>query len=58
MHRWRFGESKACDCGAEEQTIRHIVDDYPLWLFADDLTGLCAMSDEIVEYLSGLDMNL
>jgi hypothetical protein len=58
MHRWGFVESPACDCGAEEQTMRHIVDDCPLRLFADGLTGLCVMSDETVEYLSGLDLNL
>jgi hypothetical protein len=41
-----FVESSACDCGAE------------VLLFANGLTGLCAMSDETVEYLSGLDLNL
>jgi hypothetical protein len=58
MHRWGFVKSPACDCCAEEQTMRHIVDDCPLRLFADGLTKLCAMSDETVEYLSGLDLNL
>jgi hypothetical protein len=43
--------------GAEEQTMHKVVD-YPLRLFADGLTGLCAMSDETVKYLSGLDLNL
>jgi hypothetical protein len=37
MHRWRFVESPACDCGAEEQTMRHIVDDCPLhWVVCDE----------------------
>jgi hypothetical protein len=58
MHRWGFVESLACDCGAEEHTMHHVVDDCPLRLFADGLTGFCAMSDETVEYLSGLDLNL
>jgi hypothetical protein len=58
MHRLRFEESPACECGAEEHTMRHIVDNCPLRLFADGLTGLCVMSDEAVEYLSGLDLNL
>jgi hypothetical protein len=48
----------ACDYGAEEQTMRHIVEVCPLRLFADGLTGLCAMSDETVKYQSGLDLNL
>jgi hypothetical protein len=58
MHRWGFVESPACDCGAEEQGMRHIVDDCPLRLFADGMTGVGVMSDETMEYLSGLDLNL
>jgi hypothetical protein len=58
QEKWGFVESPACDCCAEEQTMRHIVDDCPLRLFADGLTKLCAMSDDSVEYLSGLDLNL
>jgi hypothetical protein len=57
MHRSGFVESPACDCGAEEQTMRYLVDDCPLRLFVDGLTGLCAMSDETVEYLSGLGLD-
>jgi hypothetical protein len=53
MHRRGFLVSLACDCGAEEQAMRHIVDDCPLWLFADGVIGLCAMSDETVESYSG-----
>jgi hypothetical protein len=33
MYRWGFVESPACDCGAEEHTMRPIVDDCPLQLF-------------------------
>jgi hypothetical protein len=40
-------ESPACGCGAEKQTIRNIVDDCPLRLFADGLTGLRAMCTKI-----------
>jgi hypothetical protein len=27
MHKWGFVESPACDCGADEQAMRHIVDE-------------------------------
>jgi hypothetical protein len=57
-HLIGFVESPSCGCGAEEQTMSHIVDDCPLWLFADGVTGLYAMSDETVEYLSNVDFNL
>jgi hypothetical protein len=57
MQRWGFVESSACDCGAKEQTMRHIVDDCPLRFFVDVLPGLCAISDETVEYL-WFDLNL
>jgi hypothetical protein len=43
LHRWGFVESPAFDCGAEEQTMHHIVEDCPLRLFADGLIGLFAM---------------
>jgi hypothetical protein len=43
MHRWGFMDSP----GAGKQTM-HIVDDCSLRLFADGLTGLCAMRDETV----------
>jgi hypothetical protein len=58
VHRWGFVESPACDCGAVEQTLRHIVDDCPLRFFAEGLTGSCAMSDVRAQYLSGSDLNL
>jgi hypothetical protein len=38
--------------------MRHIVDDCLLQLFAEGLTGLCAMSAETVENLSSLDLDL
>jgi hypothetical protein len=41
MHRWGFVESPACDCGAVEQTLRHIVDNCPLRFF-------CRRSDWVV----------
>jgi hypothetical protein len=40
MHSWGIMDSP----GAEKQT-KHIVVDFPLRLFADGLTGMCAMSD-------------
>jgi hypothetical protein len=50
MHRWGFVESPACDCGAEEQTMRHIVDcvvcderrdsGVPIWLGLESLTNV------------------
>jgi hypothetical protein len=44
--------------GVVEPLSNRAVVDCPLRLFADGLTGLCAMSDETVEYLSALDLNL
>jgi hypothetical protein len=46
MHKWGFMESPACDCAAEERTMRPIVDDCPLRLFADGLIGLVAMRQQ------------
>jgi hypothetical protein len=51
MHRWWLWYWRT-------NNASHRVHYCPLQLFADGLTGLCAMSDETVEYLSGLDFYL
>jgi hypothetical protein len=58
LYEQKLSRTEVVDCGAEEQTMLHIVDDCPLRLFADGLTGLCSMSNETVEILSHLDLNL
>jgi hypothetical protein len=40
IHRWSFGESPACDCGAEQQTMDHIENKCPLQLCPGGLLSL------------------
>jgi hypothetical protein len=55
MHIWGF----ACDCGAEQQTMDHIVNDnnVPYDFFSDGLLSLNEAKPDAVEYLSSLDLN-
>jgi hypothetical protein len=46
-----------CDCGAEEQTMNHIVNDCPIRSFPGELLALNDASPAAVEYLSTLDLN-
>jgi hypothetical protein len=47
-----------CDCGAEEQTMNHIVNDCPIRSFPGGLLALNDASPAAVEYLSNLDLNV
>jgi hypothetical protein len=57
MHKWGFGESPDCVCGAEQQTMDHIVNKCPLRLFPCGLLSLNEANPDAVEYLSRLDPN-
>ena len=58
MHRWGYGETPVCDCGADEQTMHHIVNDCPLRSFPGGLVALNEVTPVAVEYLSQLNLNL
>jgi hypothetical protein len=58
MHRWGFEESPTCDCGANQQTMVHIVNECPIRLFSGGLLSLNEVNPDAVEYFSSLDLNL
>jgi hypothetical protein len=58
VHRWGLTSSADCDCGANQQTMRHISDDCPLRRFPSGLVELHDAGQEAVEYLTNLDLNL
>ena len=57
---WKWGrrESPACDCGAEEQAIRHIVEECSLRRFSGALRDIHEAKEEAVDWLRGLDVRL
>lgn len=49
MHEWRIKVNPRCDCGAEAQTMHHIVSECENRMFIGTLKDLRAATDEAVE---------
>ena len=47
LHKWRMSSSAACECGAEEQTVEHVVL-CPIHRPPHELHGLAVLDDEIL----------
>jgi Reverse transcriptase (RNA-dependent DNA polymerase) len=58
MNRWGFADSENCDCGHEQQTMEHIINDCPLRAFDGGLEVLHDATPEAIQYLRILDLNL
>jgi len=48
LYKWGTASSAACECGAEEQTIDHVVQSIDLPM---DYIGLMMLDDETIEWL-------
>jgi len=46
-----MASSAACECGAEEQTVDHVVRQCPIHRPAHGLRGLTVLDDEKIEWL-------
>jgi len=46
-----MASSAACECGAEEQTVDHVVLQCPIHRLHHGLHGLTVLDDETVEWL-------
>jgi len=46
-----MASSAACECGAEEQTVDHVVPQFPIHLPPHGLHGLAVLDDETTEWL-------
>jgi hypothetical protein len=51
MHIWGFTDIPDCDCGADQQTMRHIVNECPLRSFSGGLAVLNEAGPDAVETL-------
>lgn len=59
LFKWKIVDSPACDCGATEQTIGHIILFCPLRFFDGDYSELHQLNTtRAVEYLNELDVSL
>ena len=51
LYKWGVASSAACDCGAEEQTVNHVVLQCPIHWPPHGLHGLTVLDDETTEWL-------
>ena len=45
MHKWGFAPAVSCDCGASEQTVDHVVSDFPMYHVPHGTDSLRALDD-------------
>ena len=53
MYKWGLAQSATCDCGAEEQTVDHVVLDCPVFRLPHGTLGLRNLDDETLQWLKG-----
>ena len=59
MYKWNLASSPVCDCGADDQTMAHIVNFCPLRRFAGSLQELSDVeTDRAKDYLMCLDVRI
>jgi len=51
FHKWDMASSAACECGAEEQTVDHVVFQCPIHRPPHGLHSLTVQDDETIEWL-------
>jgi len=51
LYKWVMAPSAPCDYGAEEQTVDHVVLQFPMHLPPHGLHGLTVLDDETIEWL-------
>ena len=51
LYKWCVVFSAACECGAEEQTVNHVVLKCPIQWPPHELHGLTVLDDETIEWL-------
>ncbi|KAL1454475.1 hypothetical protein WDU94_010720 [Cyamophila willieti] len=58
LHQWGKVESAACDCGAEEQTILHIVAECPRRRYTGSLDDFLYATENALNYIESLDIDI
>jgi len=51
LYKWGMASSATCVCGAEEQTVDHVVLHRPIHRLPHGLHGLAVLDDETIEWL-------
>lgn len=56
MSKWGLKDSPSCDCGHDNQTIHHIVEDCPKRRFHRGIEGIHAANNNALEWIRELDI--
>jgi len=51
LYKWGMASPAACECGSEEQTVDHVVLQWPIHRPLHGLHGLTVLDDETIEWL-------
>lgn len=57
-HRWNMAPSAECDCGAERQTVHHIVTECPLRRYTGNIIDFALATPASIDYINKLDIKL
>lgn len=58
LNRWGKVPSAACDCGADRQTVKHIVQDCPIRAYTGNSEDFLMATQEAIDYIQRLDICL
>ena len=56
LFRWKMKDSPRCECGADRQTMGHIISDCPLFRYDGDLTDILEASPNAIRWLTNLNI--
>lgn len=58
LYKWGKIPTPNCDCGAEKQTVRHIVEECPVRAYKGTFKDFLDATEEAIDYIKCLDVNL
>ena len=58
MYKWGMASSAVCECGAEEQTVDHLIANCPIHGYANGAHGLAQANENLMTWLCGTCPNI
>ena len=58
MKEWGLKDSAECECGHQEQTVHHIIEDCPLYRLPNGEQGLVAMDGDTRSWLTSTELEI
>lgn len=56
--KWGMISSPECDCGAERQTMKHIVEECPLRSYPGNVQDFLVANENAIDYIKNLDLKI